>query len=121
MGDNLIEPSGVAIARGDVTLGGGVVAISPPGSDESSEVAVVLVEWHAVITVPAIEHCFLHVVWHRACLVERALGVMCFACCVKVQRLKVHSAARFTILLGAYHHTVAPCHRLSDWYGFKDS
>ena len=68
MGDNLIEPSGVAIARGDVTLGGGVVAISPPGGDESSEVAVVFVEWHTVITVPAIA------LFSSCCVAQSVLG-----------------------------------------------
>ena len=47
--------------------------------------------------------------------------MMYFSGGMDVERLKVDRPSGCAILFGAYDHSVAPCDRFSNWYGFEYS
>ena len=76
MGDNLVEPSGVAIsiARCDVPLRGCLVTVATPGSYKCGQVVFIFMQGNAVVSIPAVKHCLLLVVgterawWNGLCV-----------------------------------------------------
>ena len=118
MCNDFIVAAGVGISRGDISLRGGLIAISSPQCNEGSEVAIFRVEGHGVISVPRVEHCFSCVTWDGSGLVERRLGVVGFSGRVDVQGLKIDGASKGTDFLSASYHPVAPCDGFpdGDWF-----
>ena len=104
-----------------VTLGCCFIAVAAPWGDEGGEVSIVLMEGDAVVTIPAVKDGLFGVAWDGTCLVEGALCVMGFTCCVEVKRLEINCAAGLAILFGTYNHAVAPCDGLSYRHWFEDT
>ena len=75
----------------------------------------------AVVSIPCIEDCFLLSRRDRSRLVKGGWCVMCLSSGMGVQSLKIDSATRFPIFLGANDHPVAPCDGFTYWYGFNDA
>ena len=69
---------------------------------------ILLPQWHRVVAIPRIEDCLSGVVWNSSCLVEGGGAVVGLPGGVGVQGLEVYSPPQGPVLLGAYHHPVAP-------------
>ena len=76
LGYQFVVPSGVAVARGDVSLWGGPVPVSAPRGDEGREVTVFLPNGYAVIPVPRIQYSLLLAARDRPGLMEGGRGVV---------------------------------------------
>ncbi|KAK3764697.1 hypothetical protein RRG08_042007 [Elysia crispata] len=96
--DFIVSPC-VSIARCNVALGGGFVAVSAPWCDEGGEVAVFCTNGDAVVAVPCIENGLLLSVWDRPRLVERRGCVVCLPFDVGVEGLKVNCLPWLPIFL----------------------
>ena len=69
--DNLVVSASVAIARCAITLWSDTVAVTSPWRDERRQVFIVLVQTHAVIPVPSVEHRLTLVLGDTSRLMER--------------------------------------------------
>ena len=103
-----VVPGGVGVPRGYIPLGCRHVPVPPPGRDKGCEVPILLPQWHRVVAIPRIEDCLSGVAWNSSCLVEGGGAVVGLPGGVGVQGLEVYSPPQGPVLLGAYHHPVAP-------------
>ena len=70
--------------------------------------AVLFIQGDGVVAIPRIKHGLFGEAWNGSSLVERGWAMVRFPGGVLVQRLKVDSSPERPVLLGAYHHAVAP-------------
>jgi hypothetical protein len=116
MRDNFIKTSRVSVSRCNISLRCSFVPVPSPWGNEGRKVAIVLVQWNTVVSIPTIENGFLFATRNGAYLVERTLGVVGFSGCMKVECLEINCASGFAVFLGTHDHAMAPGHRLADGY-----
>ncbi len=61
-----------------------------------------------MVAIPRVEYGLLGLVWNGPGLVEKRRAVVCFPRGVLVQGLEIDGPPERLVLLGAYHHAVAP-------------
>ena len=82
--DNLVVPASIAIARCAIPLWGNTVAVTSLWRDERRQVFIVLVQTHAVIPIPSVEHRLTFVLGDTSRLMEWGWGVVGFTCGIYV-------------------------------------
>ena len=87
---------------------GSPIPIPPPGSDECRKMAVSFIQGDRVVAIPRVEHGLFGEAWNGSSLVEGGWAVVGFPGGVPVQWLEVDGPPERPVLLGAYHHAVAP-------------
>ena len=70
--------------------------------------AVSFIQGDGVVAIPRIKHGLFGEAWNGSSLVEGRWAMVGFPGGVLVQRLKVDGPPERPVLLGAYHHAVAP-------------
>ena len=66
--------------------------------------AVIGMEAHRVVAIPAIHHCLLHVWWDLTGQLEGGLDGEGLSFGVFVERLIIYGSSWVSISLGSYHH-----------------
>ncbi len=108
VGDEGVVAGGIRVTGGDVALWCRHISVPPPRSYECGEVSIFFPQCYRVVAIPRVKNGLLGSAWNGSGLVEGGRTVVCLSRGVLVQGLEVYGPPERPVLLGAYHHSVAP-------------
>ena len=108
VGDEGVVAGGISVTGGDVALWCCHISVSPPRSYKCGEVSIFFPQCYRVVAIPRVEDGLLGSVWNGSGLVEGGRTVVRLSRGMLVQGLEIYGPPERPVLLGAYHHLVAP-------------
>ena len=106
--DEGVVAGGISVTGGDIALWCRQVSVSPPRGYKCSEVSILFPQCYRVVAISRVENCLLGSAWDGSGLVEGGRTVVRLSRGMLVQGLEVYGPPERPVLLGAYHHSVAP-------------